>query len=63
MQSPGAQFYTLGPYYRRHTRRVIRAGMELEKNCAGHAESDTGIEAPLGKRIRAAPDNAGVGPD
>lgn len=55
MQSLGAQFYTLGDYYHGHTRRIIWAGMELEKNCAGHAESDTGIEGPPGKAHKRSP--------
>lgn len=63
MQSLDAQFYTLGDYYRGHTRRVIWVGMELEKNCAGHAESDTGIEGPSGKAHKEAPDNILSAPD
>lgn len=55
MQSFDAQFYTLGDYYRGHTRRIIWVAKELEKNCAGHAESDTGIEGPPGKAHKRSP--------
>lgn len=37
--------------------------MELEKNCDGHAESDTGIEGPPGKAHKEAPDNILSAPD